>query len=225
MMRSVYAVMVAAALLFIGCGSSDKPEGAKQKPKTDSSKALKGSKSGDGKAVDGNRISAIGNLKAMEQKKDSEAKRIDETAKTSGIIKTGESARIFQGKTFDGKELNLADYKGKYVLLDFWATWCRPCQAELPFLGKLAEKYKGSDKFAIIGISLDSDPAKIPPFIQRFKIDYPHMFDGKVWQNTIAQQYGVNSIPFTVLLDPEMKVTHVGLRGENLIQTIETLIK
>lgn len=205
-------------IILVGCKSKEQPKGAKQKTESKVSDIKTGAKT-----VDSNKISAITDQPA--KKANPKGARIDESAKTSTTIQVGQDARLFQAKTFDGKEFNLADYKGKYVLLDFWATWCRPCQAELPFLGKLATQYKDSDKFAIIGISLDSDANKIPPFVQKYGINYPHVFDGKVWHSGIAQMYGVSSIPFTVLIDPQMKVTHVGLRGEKLIQTIETLVK
>jgi peroxiredoxin len=111
-----------------------------------------------------------------------------------------------------GVQIDLAEYKGKVVLLDFWATWCGPCIAELPHVQAAYEKYHGKG-FEIIGISLDRDRAALEKFIADRKMTWRQHWDEK---NEVAGAYGVRSIPSTWLIAPDGKVAAVGLRGEQL---------
>lgn len=121
----------------------------------------------------------------------------------------------FNEKDLLGKPFDLAIYKGKVVLVDFWATWCGPCVRELPNVQKVYEKHHSAG-FEILGISLDSDKAKLEKFLEANKMPWQQYFDGKGWENKLAQQYGVNSIPATYLLDAEGKIIAKDLRGESL---------
>ncbi len=121
----------------------------------------------------------------------------------------------FSEKDLQGKPFSLANYKGKVVLVDFWAVWCGPCVRELPNVLKAYEKHHAAG-FEILGISLDSDKAKLEKFIETNKMSWQQYFDGKGWENKLAQQYGVNSIPATYLLDGEGKIIAKDLRGEAL---------
>src|SRR4051812_24536454 len=127
----------------------------------------------------------------------------------------GAPLKDFDEKDLDGKPLSIASRKGKVVLVDFWATWCGPCVAELPNVLKTYEKYHDKG-FEIIGISLDSDKDKLTSFIKQKNMTWPQYFDGKGWENKISTQYGIRSIPATYLLDKEGKVLAIGLRGEEL---------
>lgn len=129
----------------------------------------------------------------------------------------------FQEKDLNGKPLSIAGFKGKVVLIDFWATWCGPCIAELPSVKKAYEQYH-SKGFEIIGISLDSDKAKLTSFIEKEHMTWPQYFDGKGWQSKLGQQYGVNSIPATYLLDGEGKIVAKNLRGEALAREVGKLL-
>ncbi len=125
-----------------------------------------------------------------------------------------------------GKPLSLDDYKGKVVLIDFWATWCGPCIAELPNVLKTYEKYHDQG-FEIVGISLDNADAeqKFKDFIAENGMTWRHHFDGKGWENEVAQAYGIKSIPATYLLDTEGKIVRVGLRGDALGETVGALLE
>jgi thiol-disulfide isomerase/thioredoxin len=121
----------------------------------------------------------------------------------------------FDEKDLDGKPLSIARFKGKVVLVDFWATWCGPCIAELPNVHAAYAKHREKG-FEIVGISLDSDRAKLDKFLAEKKMTWPQYFDGKGWQTKLAGTYGVNSIPATYLLDGEGKIIAKDLRGEAL---------
>jgi peroxiredoxin len=121
----------------------------------------------------------------------------------------------FDEKDLAGKPLSVANHKGKVVLVDFWATWCGPCVAELPNVLKAYEKHHDKG-FEIIGISLDQDETKLNNFIKQKNMTWQHFFDGKGWGNKLAAKYGVSSIPATYLLDGEGKIIGKNLRGEAL---------
>ncbi len=119
----------------------------------------------------------------------------------------------------NGKKIDLASLKGKVVLVDFWATWCGPCVAELP---NVLEAYKKHhDKgFEIIGISLDQDEAALKSFIKENDMTWPQYFDGKGWKNDIAQKYSITSIPATFLIGKNGKVVASNLRGAQLEEEV-----
>ncbi len=129
----------------------------------------------------------------------------------------------FDEKDLNGKPLSVAQFKGKVVLIDFWATWCGPCIAELPNVKKAYEQHH-SKGFEIIGISLDSDKAKLTSFIEKEHMTWPQYFDGLGWKSKLGQKYGVNSIPATYLLDKEGKIVAKGLRGDALEKEVAKLL-
>ncbi len=116
---------------------------------------------------------------------------------------TGQKAPAFQAKAIDGKTIRFPDdYKGKVVLLDFWATWCGPCRAEMPNVVSAYDQYHAQG-FEILGISLDKEnsSAKVSTFATEQKIAWPQIYDGKFWKAAVAQQYGIRSIPRPLLVD------------------------
>ncbi len=125
----------------------------------------------------------------------------------------------FQEKDLDGKPLSVSRFKGKVLLVDFWATWCGPCRVELPNVLATYEKHHKKG-FEILGISLDQDAAAMKQFMANNKMTWPQYFDGLLWQNKLAVRYGVNSIPATYLLDAQGKIIARDLRGDDLEKAV-----
>jgi thiol-disulfide isomerase/thioredoxin len=129
----------------------------------------------------------------------------------------------FDVKDLDGKPLSVSSYKGKVVMVDFWATWCPPCRAEVPNVVAAYEKYHDKG-FEIIGVSLDhaEDKDKLLAYMKENKMPWRQYFDGKFWSNDLAVKYGIQSIPQSFLLDRSGKILAKGddLRGEKLAPAI-----
>jgi len=142
-------------------------------------------------------------------KREEDAKKI-----RAGLVK-GAKFPDFAETDLAGKPLSIAGVKGKVVLIDFWATWCGPCVAELPNVLAAYEKHHPAG-FEIIGISLDKDRQKLETFIKQKNMTWPQVFDGKGWESKLGQKYGINSIPATYLLDSEGKIIGNNLRGKEL---------
>lgn len=123
----------------------------------------------------------------------------------------------------NGKVINLSDLRGKYVLVDFWASWCKPCRRENPNVVRAYQKYK-SKGFEILSVSLDKNKSAWVNAIKADNMTWKHVSDLKFWNSEAAQKYGVSSIPFTLLLDPDGKIVAKNLRGEALHNTLAKLL-
>jgi peroxiredoxin len=139
--------------------------------------------------------------------------RIDIARKT-GI---GNYAMDFTQNDTLGKPVSLSSFKGKYVLVDFWASWCGPCRRENPNVVKVFNKYKDRN-FTILSVSLDRPDAKDKwlAAIHKDNLTWTHVSDLKYWDNAVAKQYGIRAIPQNLLLDPQGKIIAKNLRGEDL---------
>ena len=127
-------------------------------------------------------------------------------------------------KDLDDNDLSLEQYRGKVVLLDFWAVWCGPCVAEMPNVKQVYEKYKDAN-FQIIGISLDESRDKLVAYLETEGITWPQFFDGNGWKNQVAQMYGINAIPHTYLIDGEGVIRKANVRGRALEPAVAELVR
>ena len=125
----------------------------------------------------------------------------------------------------EGNPVALSDYvdKGKYILIDFWASWCGPCRAEMPNVLKAYNRYKDK-RFDVVGVSLDSNRDQWLKAIEEEGIPWIQVSDLKGWESAGAKAYAVRSIPHTVLLDPQGKIIARGIRGEGLHKKLAELL-
>lgn len=136
----------------------------------------------------------------------------------------GQPAPEFAFKDISGKSANLSDYRGKYVLLEFWASWCVPCRAENPDLLKAYKKYQDKG-FVVIGVSLDDKKDKWEKAIQEDQLPWIHTSDLNAFNNKVARLYGVQPIPDNFLIDPQGKIIARQLRGKEVEERLDREIK
>jgi peroxiredoxin len=159
-------------------------------------------------------LDRFGESPNLRQKVQGDLKRLDQVGKTSPTFTVDD----IQGRAIRSEAL-----RGKYVLLDFWATWCGPCIAELP---RLQAAYRGYHDagFEIIGISLDESKEAVVDFVKARKIPWPQVH-GQGSTSDLVQAFGVSTIPATYLLDPEGTIIRLDLRGKALDEALARLIK
>ncbi|HXB02394.1 MAG TPA: TlpA disulfide reductase family protein [Opitutaceae bacterium] len=145
------------------------------------------------------------------------------TMKIQSALKPGVAFPDFNEKDLAGEPLSIARFKGKVVLVDFWATWCGPCREELPNVLAAYKKYHDKG-FEIIGVSLDQDENTLKSFIKEKGMVWPQYFDGQGWGSKLGQKYGIDSIPMTFLLDQEGKIVAKGLRGAALDEQLALML-
>ncbi|HEU4902282.1 MAG TPA: TlpA disulfide reductase family protein, partial [Flavisolibacter sp.] len=136
----------------------------------------------------------------------------------------GELAPAFTQLTPSGQSVSLADYRGKYVLVDFWASWCQPCRQDNPNVVKAFHAFKDKN-FTILGVSLDQNKDAWQKAIQQDGLAWTQVSDLKFWDNAAAVLYGVQGIPYNVLVDPNGNIIAENLHGEEIIQTLQKVIK
>ena len=139
----------------------------------------------------------------------------EEMKRLSNLLPVGSAAPEIRQATPEGGSFALSELKGKVVLVDFWASWCRPCRIENPNVKRIYEKY-AKKGFEILGVSLDRDHESWVKAIKDDGLPWKHVSDLGFWNNAAAQEYGVSSIPYTVLLDREGNILEKGLRAEEL---------
>ncbi len=149
-------------------------------------------------------------------------KDISDRLKATEIV--GKPAPDFSIQTPDNKTVSLSSFKGKYVLVDFWASWCAPCRQENPNVVKAYNQFKDKG-FTVLGVSLDDNKPAWQAAIAKDKLSWTHVSDLKGWGSPTAALYGVQSIPANFLLDKDGKIIAKNLRGEELIHTLNTMIK
>ena len=152
------------------------------------------------------------------------AQSIKNVIASARIGAVGTKALEFTQKDTLGKEVSLSQFKGKYVLIDFWASWCRPCRMENPNVVAAYNEFKEKN-FTILSVSLDQDKENWLRAIKMDKLNWTHVSDLQYWGNAVAQLYRVQSIPQNFLVDPNGVIIAKNLRGEELAARLKELIK
>jgi len=129
--------------------------------------------------------------------------------------KIGEPVLNFTQNNINDKPVNMADFRGKYVLLDFWASWCHPCRQENPNVLKAYNKFREKG-FTVISVSLDDSKAKWEKAVKEDKLPWPQVSDLKGFKNEVSSYYGIQAIPQCLLISPDGKIIAKNLRGEEL---------
>lgn len=153
-----------------------------------------------------------------------QAEQNQQAAAPAGQSWVNKSAPDFTLPDATGKQVSLSSFKGKYVLVDFWASWCKPCRLENPNVVQAYQKFKDKN-FTILGVSLDQ---KKEPWLEAIKQDnlaWTHVSDLKFWDSQVVGLYGFDGIPFNVLIDPAGKVIGEGLRGEDLERKLTEVLQ
>lgn len=150
--------------------------------------------------------------------------RLNETLKLKKLTAVGQPAMDFTQNDADGNPVSLSDFRGKYVLVDFWASWCGPCRAENPAVVKAYNTYKRKG-FTILSVSLDKDKEKWLQAIKEDKMTWHHVSDLKFWDNAVAKQYGIRAIPANILVDKKGMIIAKNLRGKELAAKLAKVIR
>jgi peroxiredoxin len=159
-------------------------------------------------------LARFGESPNLKQKVQAELKRLD---------KVGKPAPAFATEDVNGNPVRLDAYRGKYVLVDFWATWCSPCISELPRLQAAYRTYHDSG-FEILSVSLDETKTAVTDFVKARKIPWPQIHNGSASADLVGY-FGVITIPAIYLIDPEGTVIRLDLRGKALDDTLSRLLK
>ncbi len=161
---------------------------------------------------------------ALSQTQDPELRAAVEGQIAQLAIRPGQSPPAFTAKSLSGDEVSPAKYKGKVLLLDFWATWCGPCIAELPNVKQAYNAYH-EQGFEIVSISLDRDEKTLRDFVKQRELNWTHIYNGALPPGRdIATKYGVEAIPQMILIGRDGKIAGVQLRGEALEDAVKKAI-
>ena len=152
------------------------------------------------------------------------AKNVEQVIATAKVAAIGSKATDFTQNDTTGKPVSLSQFKGKYVLVDFWASWCRPCRAENPNVVAAYNEFKDKN-FTILSVSLDQRKENWVYAIKADNLTWNHVSDLQYWNNAVAKTYHIESIPANFLVDPNGNIIAKNLRGEELAQKLGELIK
>lgn len=166
-------------------------------------------------AHDFKRNEKIFNAFSKELRETGKGKEINQRIKAVTLTAPGAMAPEFTMNDINGKPLKLTDLRGKYVLLDFWASWCHPCRDENPNVKAQYELYKDKG-FTVLSVSLDNDKQRWVEAIQHDGMPWYHVCDYKAWNGDVTDLYGISAVPTCFLIDPDGKIVGKNLRGEEL---------
>jgi peroxiredoxin len=141
------------------------------------------------------------------------------------LARVGKAASDFEAQTLDGKTIRLSDYRGKYVLLDFWGTWCGPCVGELPNLKAVYKKFGTDKRFVMISLSLDDSRDELRSFIRKNGMRWHQGYLGEWSKSPVPVNYGVESIPAIFLIGPDGNVIQKDLRGPAIEAAVKKALK
>lgn len=144
------------------------------------------------------------------------AKQAQTALEEIGILGPGAKAPPFEFTDLNGKKVTLEGLRGKWVVVDFWASWCPPCIVELPAMKDLFASFEKNDRFAMLGISLDYERDALVNMLEKEKMTWPQFMDGKGWDNPISRMYRVSVLPTTYLIDPQGVIRYRKKKGAEL---------
>lgn len=142
-------------------------------------------------------------------------------------LKVGAEAPDLSGLTPEGVELSLSDFRGKYVFIDFWASWCAPCRREIPYLKEALAYSDNSDRFVVLSYSIDSKRPDWVNCIEKNQLTHKnwiHISTLKGWNSDGIKLFSVKGVPFTALIDPDGNVVEFGLRGEEMVKKLKSIV-
>lgn len=143
-------------------------------------------------------------------------------------MKVGSLAPDFEANSLDGKKLKLSDLRGKYVLIDFWASWCGPCRREFPHLKTIAKASEANDKFVILSYSIDEKHKDWKECVENNELKHKnwlHVSTLKSWRSDAVELFNVKGVPHTVLINPKGEVVAFELRGSDMVKKITNIIE
>ena len=200
--------------LMQGIGQNEQEEFAASFSENLATAAITAGEFGIAREVYAALLSRFSDSPNLRQKVQRDLKRLD---------KVGKPAPSFTSEDITGKTVRLEAYRGKYVLIDFWATWCAPCIGEVPRLQAAYRTYHGAG-FEIIGVSLDESKTAVVDFAKARNIPWPQLHNAS-GSADLVEGFGVSSIPATYLIDPRGTIIRLDVRGKALEETLSRLIK
>lgn len=145
----------------------------------------------------------------------------------SANLKAGSEAPDITGNTPDGKQYSLSDFKGKYVFIDFWASWCAPCRREIPYLKEALKYSENSDNLLVLSYSIDNKMKDWTNCIEKNQLihkNWIHISTLKGWNSDAIKLFNAKGVPYTALIDPDGKVVAFGLRGEEMVKKLKEIV-